>query len=360
MDDGGPVSFRAMTRTGRFRASVFLGVLWGVTLLNTGAMAQTKEFVLDSKGEWVQTRAAQEGSDEAVMARARECLAGNEAGRAEGLLTAWIESEGSQRSPYYPEAHFLRGDARLARGREEDALRDYEVIVLEYPGSEMFTKALERELEVAIQYLRGMGRRIPLLLGLRLDSGASLAEEIILRANERLPGSRLAEIGLLELADYYYAQRDLKFAVTAYDMFLLNFKRSEFRAKAMQRRVYANIARFKGPAYAATGLVDAKVQIDEFAREFPQDAEKAGLTDAMSARLDESMAAQMLETAAFYLKRDDWVGARFTLRRLIRRYPQTAAASRAIETLRDRGWLEEPAPRQSPEMTPEADVKVMP
>ncbi len=329
-------------------------------LLGAGASAQTKEFVLDPKGEWVQTRAPEEGSDEAMIARAREFLAQGEPGRAQGILTAWIESEGSQKSPYYAEAHLLRGDARLTRGREEDALRDYEVIALEYPGSEVFTKALERELEVAIQYLQGMGRRIPLLLGLRLDSGASLAEEIIIRANERLPGSRLAEIGLLELADYYYAQRDLKMAVAAYDMFLLNFRRSEFRAKAMQRRVYANIARFKGPAYDATGLVDAKVQIDEFAREFPRDAERAGLTDAMSARLDESMAAQMLETAAFYLKRDDWVGARFTLRRLIRRHPQTAAASRAIETLRQRGWLEEPTPVKDAAPEPEAGVKVTP
>jgi hypothetical protein len=67
------------------------------------------------------------------------------------------------------------------------------------------------------------------------------------------------------------------------------------------------------------------VLIEEYAATDPIGAQRAGLSDAMIARLDESAAAQILEKAKWYMTRGDPVGARSSLRRLIAKHPQTVA-----------------------------------
>lgn len=264
------------------------------------------------------------------MVAARRALASDQPREARRILTKWLDANKGAEHPLLPEAYYLRGNALLALDDEFEALYDYEEVVRNFPASEFFVSALEREFDVARLYLNG--RRKP-TLGIRLGSGVPIAEEIIIRICERLPGSKLAERALLELADFYARTRDLRMAAETYDVFLRLFPRSDLRQKAMQRRIYANVAQFKGPGYDATVLREAAVLIDDFQTEFPAQARQSGLTDALVARLDESAAASMLRTARWYLDRGDPVSARLTARRLVKRHARTASAHEALELI---------------------------
>ena len=220
--------------------------------------------------------------------------------------------------------------------------------------------ALERELDVAKMYFGGLKKKS---LGIfRIDSGVPLAEETVMRINQRLPGSRLAEKALLMLADYYYDERDLRMAAESYDVFLTLFPRSEHRQKAMQRRVYANIAQFKGPSYDASGLIDAKIQVQRYQAEYPVDAERTGLGEVLMARLDEQTARQLLSVAEWYDKRGDPPSQRLTLQRLLHKHPQTGAAKLAADILTTHGWpLEAPVkPRLMPAAKAETKAEAKP
>lgn len=305
-------------------------------------LAQSSVYELTPSG-WQAHNAPEAGSDAAIMNEARRLLATDQADQAQRMLDDWIEANETTKNPYLPEAYLIRGDAKLADNDEFDALYDYERICKEYVASEFFVKALERELDIAKMYLGGMRKKS---LGLfRIDSGIPLAEEIILRINERLPGSRLAERALIALADYYYEARELRMATEAYDVFLTIYPRSEYRQRAMQRLVYANIAQFKGPQYDATGLVEAQFKIERYRAEFPADAERTGMGDALTVRLDESAAQQMFESAAWYGRRGDPPSQRLTLQRLIKRHPQSAAAQLAKTILEANNWPLEPIAR---------------
>jgi outer membrane protein assembly factor BamD (BamD/ComL family) len=266
--------------------------------------------------------------DEQAMLEARRLLASLQASRAEDVLDAWLERNAGGQSPQVPEAYYLRGNAKLAQDDEFEALYDYEEVIKNYPASEFFVTSLERELDVAKLYFGG--RRKPGLWGIRMDDGTGVAEEIVLRINERMPGSKLAERALMTMADHYASKRDLPMAVETYDTFVKLYPRSELRQKAMQRRTYATVAQFKGPAYDSSILTDASIQIENFQLEYPGVAQEAGLTDGLQARLDESRAASMLNTAQWYLRRDDPVSARITLVRLVKRHPKTASAQEAL------------------------------
>src|SRR5690606_24336546 len=80
---------------------------------------------------------------------------------------------------------------------------------------------------------------------------------------------------------------------------------------------------------------EARVLIEEYAAIDPVGARRAGLSDALTARLEESAAAQQLRKARWYLTRGDAVSARFMLRRVVRDHPRTVSAVVAL------GWLAE-------------------
>ncbi len=315
------------------------------------AIAQSREYTLDASGQWVEVKAPDPGTDAAVIAEARVALASGKPSVAKELLSDWLERAGSLKSPYAAEGYLLRGDAKLAEGREEAAIRDYEQLVTLFPSSEHFVTALEREFEIANTYLDGRRRKV---LGVRIDSGVPVAEAIIYRIGLRLPNSRLLERALLALGDFYFRDRDLKMAIQAYDVFAAMFPRSEYVSLAKQRRIYATIAMVKGPRYDASPYRDAIVLTREFAEQFPREAEEKGLSDALEVRLVESIAQQRLQTARFTMKRGDDVGARYILNRIIRDTPETAAAARAIEILKDKGWaVSKPGSASTLETTPD-------
>lgn len=324
-----------------------------VALLSAGggAWAQTSTYQLGDDGQWQSSKSPAPGTDEEKIARARQLLADGKPGEARTLMTEWLEINDETDNPWLADALLVRGDARVATSSEYWALYDYEEICKFHRGSDQFTVAVEREFEIGKRYLNGLRTKF---IWMRLEDATPLGEELMLRVQERLPGSTLAERACLELADYYYRTRQLAAAGDAYDIFLKLYPKSEFRQKAMQRRVYANIAKFKGPKYDASGLTEAKYLIKSFSDRYPAEAERAGMNDGLVARLDESAAVQMIEVARWYLRRDDPVSARLTLERLQRKHPQTVAASQGRDMMIERGWLKIESDERPPTTKAEA------
>lgn len=295
-------------------------------------------YRLDESGRWVEARPEELTADEGVIAQARQLLASDRPREAWTLLDQWIAANEYTASPLLARAYLLRADSILADGNEFRALYDYELIIRDFPGSPEYAVAVERELEIAIRYIHGLRRRFPFSWAPRLAGAEDIGEELLVRVQERMPGSHLAERAAIELADYYYRKRELSAASEAYEIFLVNHPNSEHTARAHQRRIYANIGRFKGPSYDASSLTEAGVLIEEYAAIDPIGAQRTGLTDAMVSRLEESAAAQQLEKAQWYLRRGDPVSARFILRRLVRTHPRTVSADLALQMLEARGW----------------------
>ena len=267
-------------------AAAALGLLWPA-----GASAQSAEYELDESGEWKEVRTPAPGTDEAVIAEARRELARDRPGRARDILDEWIGRNELGESPWLPAAYLLRAEARLARDDHWAALYDLERIIRLYPASEEFAAAVEREVEIGLLFTKGTKRK---LWGMRIVPAKSDGAELLIRAQERLPGSALAERAAIELADYYFNERDIKLAREAYDLYILNYPRGPNLAKALERRIITNIALFKGPEHDASSLIDAREQALAFARVFPAEAEARGMDATLVDRIDESTAAQLL------------------------------------------------------------------
>jgi len=305
-------------------------------LLATPVMAQSSQFELDESGDWAQTKAPEPGTDAYVMAEATRLIAEDKPGKASDMLGDWLEKNKRTRNSFIAQGYYLHGLARYSNGREYKALFDLEAIIQDFSESEYFLKAVELEYQIGLDYINGKKRRF---LGMRMENARTTGEELIIRTQERVPGSALAEEAAMQLADHYYLRRELRLAAEMYSIFRENFPDSSRVQRAMLREIEANIARFKGPRYDGSGLLDAKLLIEEYQHEFPADAIRSGITEGLDAWIDESAAQQVLDTARWYLKVDDDASARFVLARLVRRHPATDAADEALDIMFEHEWV---------------------
>lgn len=275
---------------------------------------------LNDADQWVRQTPPSRGSPEAMLEEVEQVLARGEYARAKELAIAWCDR--FPKSPLYPQALLAKGDAIYRSGDEYNALYEYEDIARRFPSSPVFVTALQRELEIGIKYAHGLKRKF---LGLfRTVDSSEEAQELLIRVQERLPGSELAEQAGMELGDFYFRRGQMDMAATSYDLFLLNYPQSRDADRARIRLIASYLATFKGPHYSATGLISARQLLDRVLIEQANLARREGAR-ALLLRIRESEATKLLSQMRWYRKRGDHVGAERYLRTLVARYPDTTA-----------------------------------
>ena len=306
------------------RALVPLLAALAVLCMAGRATAQAERYELDSLDRWKKVADIDPASEEAQLLSARRALIDGEPARAERLASAFLERDPLSR--YRADALLLRGDAK--RGQDEyEALFDYEEICRRYPGSAVFIPALEREYEIAVTYAKGLRRRF---FGMfRWVDASEDAEELLIRVQERLPGSELGETACMSLADYYFDKREMIMAAEASRIFIENYPRSARVSKARLRLIYAYLAGFRGPEYDASGLLEARAKLRSLQSLQPGLAQQVG-AESILVRIEESEAAKFLSTAAWYLEVNDPISAELSIRRLVQRHPRSIATLEAL------------------------------
>lgn len=277
------------------------------------------------EGEWEVREAPDPDTPEGELQTVRRLIAEEEPKRARKLAERWLEEHRDH--PERPEAMLLLGDAKVAGRDFYKALFDYEQLIRAYPQSEQYQTALEREFEIARLFVTGTKRK---QWGMRILPADGEGEELLIRIQERSPGSPLGERAMLLLADYYFNGGEMGLATDAYDLFLMNYPQSSKREWAMLRLIQASLARFRGPGFDMTGLLDARARLDTYREEFPAAAERIG-ADALLARIDESLARHAMVTAKWYESRGEMASAAYLYRRVVTEHPRTAVASDALD-----------------------------
>ncbi len=287
---------------------------------------------LDDSGNFIEQAQPDPDTPAGKLQLIRRQLVAGEARKAERAADQWLEDH--PLDPLAVEAYLIRGDAIAAQGDYYRSLKDYELIATLYPGTEQFRIAIEREFDIAKLFVGGLKRRGN-WIKLRFIPAQDTGIELLIRVQERLPGTSLGERASIAIGDYYFDAGDMEMASEAYDLFLLNYTDSRQREWAMLRLIQASLARYKGPEFDPSGLTDAAQRLREYAQEYPAAAEKIG-AEALMVRINESLAEKKLATAQWYDKRGLERGAITMYRKVVRDYPQSTAAREALAELNER------------------------
>ncbi len=288
---------------------------------------------LDDTGNFVQLAEPDPATPEGRLQLIRRTLVSGDASKAEGEAEEWIEANPG--SGLLVEAYLLKADAIAAQGDYYRSLGDYELVIGLYPGTEQYRTAIEREYDIAKLFVGGLQRK-GRWFGVRVFDADDTGVELLIRVQERLPGSAIGERASIDIGDYYFDQGNMEMASEAYDLFLLNYPTSRQREWAMLRLIQASLAKYKGPQFDPSGLTDAAQRLSEYQRDYPAAAEKIG-ADALMVRINESLAKKKLVTAQWYEERGLERGAITMYRNVVTDYPGSAAAQDALKELNDRG-----------------------
>lgn len=298
-----------------------------IVLLASFSYAQ-EVYTLDEKTDtWVLTYAPEPGTPEAQLAHASKQLAEGKTQEALRLTAIWMER--NKRHPLMGDAHIIHGDALFAQRYFYESLFDYEIVARDYYGTQAAIIANERELEIATLFAHGLKK---LQWGMRISDATDEAEELLIRIQERLPRSPLAETAAMELADLYYRNKQMKLANDMYLIFVENYPQSIEIDKARARLIYSRLATYRGPAFNDAGLYDARKELIRLQIVSPR-LSKTVNSSALITRIDESLGQKMLLTAQWYLNVNNPIAAEYTVRRLIQLHEHTAASIEALEHL---------------------------
>lgn len=314
-------TIRRMRRSLQFLCGAALAAV------SNGFASAQQTYSLTEDDAWTLVAEPDPATPEGQLAIARQTLARNDPDRTIELATRWIDT--NERHPLLAEAYLLRGDARYAQGDYYEALFDYEYIARSFYGSDVFVQALEREYDIAQKFATGTKRK---LWGMPIIDGSDTAEELLIRIQERLGGSRLAEQAGMTLGDFYFSRGEMTLAAEAYELFIENYPKSEQIDKAKKRLIASQLALFKGPQFDPAGLYEARVRLREMKRFDPVTAEQIG-ADAILMRIDESDAVKTFTTAKWYYNTGDYISAEFLIRNLVQKYPRSVAAADAMRMI---------------------------
>ena len=298
-----------------------------VCLFSSIVVAQ-ETYVLDDRTDsWLLTNVPEPGSPEAMLAEAAKELAQDHYEEAKRLASIWMTRH--KRHPLIGEAHLIHGNALFAQHEYYESLFDYEFVAREFYGTQAAIAANEMELIIATMFANGMKKKI---WGMRISDATEEAEELLIRVQERLPRSKMAERAAMELADLYYRNKQVKLANDMYLIFVQNYPHSDQIDKARARLIYTRLATYRGPAFDESGLLDARKELEQLEYSNPR---LANIVDsqALLTRIDESIGQKLLNTAKWYLHVNEPIPAEYTIRRLVQSHPNTAASIEALETL---------------------------
>ncbi|HEY8668847.1 MAG TPA: outer membrane protein assembly factor BamD [Tepidisphaeraceae bacterium] len=301
-------------------------IVLGTAAVCCGAPTQSWEL---RNGRWVQVQqqATDHPTTDPALDRAQSLLEKKQNTAARKLALQYFKSHPN--SALRDRALFIIGQALYQSGDRLKSFYYFDELLDEFPESNFYGPTLQRQYGIADAYLNGYKLKF---LGLPLFSADGEAIEMLYRIQQRVPGSEMAEKALLRTADYYYADSEFDLAADVYAVYAHNYPRSPLIPRVKLRQAFAALAQFRGVRFDATPLLDARAQLVDVAAQYPNLAAEENLLSVVE-NIDATFAAKIYDTADFYRRTNEPVGAVYSYRFLIKTYPDSREARRAKQEL---------------------------
>jgi outer membrane protein assembly factor BamD (BamD/ComL family) len=282
------------------------------------------------EGRWTRSRAADQ------LEVAREAL---ETGRygvaikaARRTVQMWPMSD------HAPEAQYLLARAYEARGQDERAFREYQTLLERYPKVEEYQRVVERQFEIANEYLDGrwfrLWGRIPLYRS--MDRTVRMYEKVIKSGpySEVAPQAQLNIGTARERQSSFFNKVDpfreaLQAYLTAADRY---FENREVAAEALFRAANAYFQQARKADYDQTIAAQAIATFGDFIALYPTDP-RVPEARAVIGQLRAEQARGSYVTAQFYERRKQWSGALIYYNEVLLNDPNSPYAESAREKI---------------------------
>jgi outer membrane protein assembly factor BamD (BamD/ComL family) len=307
---------------------VVMGVLvTGLSLagVRTAFCAQT--FRIDDRGRWTQTTGNDEEQFLLRVAEMKKLVDEGKPGK--------VKKAAKQLKADFPQIAgedfnaFVAAEVLLAKGKLTDAVRGYNKLLDEYPKSNLRDAALERQFQVATEYLAGRKKRIlPLIWVRSFDEGVKIMEKI----SDRTGSADIAKRALLAAVKSYESRKMYNEAYLEWSQISTRWPTGQTGRDALLGMARNKYATYRGPQYDGSGLISAKSYYENFKLRYPQDAKELKVDEILT-KINEQLAEKNLLIARYYGRTGSVEQANMYNQMVLDTWPNTKAAQEARQAI---------------------------
>ncbi len=299
-----------------------------LTLLSVGAGAQETWRLKDGEN-WESVKSDPQQQYALRVAELKDLLRSGDSDAVEQALAA-LKDE----FPQYvgPDLDlFVEGEIQYWKDRYAKAMKKYEKLLKDYPGSEFAPAVLEREYDMAKEYLGGRKKTVLGILKIRgYAEGVELMERISDRAGLDEPNS----VGLkaaVAVAEHYEAREKYLEAYLKWSEIASYWETGPVGKRALLRMAEDNLLAYnqppprRRPLLDASKLVTAKTYFEKYAALYPNDVRKYKITEKIK-QIDEEMAYKQYTIGEYYARTGKTEAANLYFDMVVKNWPDTDAA----------------------------------
>ncbi len=242
---------------------------------------------------------------------------------------------------------YLYGELGYYQGHYTKALIRFEKMLKNYPSSPYAAPALEREFDMAQDYLQGRKKVVLLVIPI---SGTAEGVERMEKISDRAGLDEPNGVGLraaIAVAEFYEATEKYLDAYLKWSEIASYWETGPIAKRAMYRMAEDNVAAYnrhppeKRPNYDASKLTTARTYYEKLLILYPQEAKEQDIPEKIK-QIDEQMAYKQFRIGMFYQRTGKRQAARLYFDMVVQNWPKTQAAALAQQA------LEESANREGP------------
>lgn len=253
---------------------------------------------------------------------------------------AKFEADPSRRAEFL----FFSAEAALGAGDHEKAYEGYRKLLRRFPSTPRYPLVVDRIFLIGRLYALGRAETSTWFFGMDMTDrslGIEILEEFQ-KSRERHP---LADDALHAIAEARVAEGEHGLAIDAWQKLMDEYPRSEWAETAEFRIAMTFAAMSDGTDYDKRPLLTALQRLRSYLLRHTTGNHvteaKAEIED-----LEEDLAAQQIDVARFYLRRDQRYSAIICLDEVLREYPRTEAAREATRLKGSLPQVVPPPPKQ--------------
>ena len=227
---------------------------------------------------------------------------------------------------------FMKAEMLYSEGKFTKAARAYDKFLAEFPTSEFYEAAMDRQFAIATAFLGGQKKRV---LGVfkmsTYDEGIKIMEKISDQAGDAPIGIKAA----VAVAQSYEKREKFTEAYQKWSEISSRWPTGQIGKDALLNMARCKYAAYKGPKYDASDLISTKSYYENFKLRYPEDAKEID-ADKILKQINEQAAYKEFSIGEYYQKTANKQSAAFYYQMVVDNWPGSTAAGMAKEAMKEK------------------------
>jgi outer membrane protein assembly factor BamD (BamD/ComL family) len=217
---------------------------------------------------------------------------------------------------------FIQAELLLAKGQFDKAIRSYDKFLDEYPRSELYESALDRQFQVATAYLAGQKRQVLKIFSIR---GYSEGVRIMEKIADRTGDAPIAKRAMNSIARSYEKRGKFPEAYESWSAISSRWPSGDMGRESLLGMARSMHSAYKGPKYDASSLISARSYYQDYQMRYPENAEEIGVKKIL-ADIEEQMAYKQYIIGEYYKRTGSKLAANLYYQHVTEDWPDSTAA----------------------------------